>query len=219
MIMNRSLDSFRSRFFGSGFLSRKMQARLASEMLVLLAVLLLTPNPGVAFSWPGDDPTPDEQRRELQQVRSAALTELFKANPGLEPVVDHASGYAVFSNLGLKIGVIASQHGAGVLRDNRTGRDTYMKMLSAGGGWGLGIKDFRIVFIFLTDEALDRFSASGWDFSGEASAQVQGEVDGSGIGLVESAMPGVEIYQLTETGATLQATLQGTKFWVDEDLN
>lgn len=171
------------------------------------------------MSWPGDEPSPEKQRKALQKIRSEALTELFRAEPGLEAVVDNAPGYAVFSNLGMKLGVIASERGAGVLRDKRSGRDTYMKMFSAGGGWGLGIRDLKIVFIFLTDGALDQFSTSGWDFSGEASAQLEGEIDGAGIAATESAMPGVEIYHLTDTGAALQATLQGTKFWVDEDLN
>lgn len=33
----------------------------------------------------------------------------------------------------------------------------------------------------------------------------------------ECAIPGVEIFQLTDRGVTLQATLQGSKFWIDED--
>ena len=32
-------------------------------------------------------------------------------------------------------------------------------------------------------------------------------------------MPDVKVYQLTETGLALQATLQGTKYWRDGDLN
>ena len=30
---------------------------------------------------------------------------------------------------------------------------------------------------------------------------------------------GVELYQLTKNGLALQATLQGTKYWKDRDLN
>jgi hypothetical protein len=32
-------------------------------------------------------------------------------------------------------------------------------------------------------------------------------------------IPGVEIYQITKNGLALQATLQGTKYWKDRDLN
>ncbi len=34
-----------------------------------------------------------------------------------------------------------------------------------------------------------------------------------------TAMPGTKIYQMTDAGVALQATLQGTKFWADKDLN
>ena len=32
-------------------------------------------------------------------------------------------------------------------------------------------------------------------------------------------VPGVQIYQMTEAGLALQATLQGTKYWKDDELN
>ena len=31
--------------------------------------------------------------------------------------------------------------------------------------------------------------------------------------------PGVKLFQLTESGLALQATIQGTKYWKDKDLN
>jgi hypothetical protein len=34
-----------------------------------------------------------------------------------------------------------------------------------------------------------------------------------------SVAPGVWVYQLTETGLALQATLQGTKYYKNDDLN
>jgi len=36
-----------------------------------------------------------------------------------------------------------------------------MKMISAGAGLGMGVKDYRVVFVFETDKALDRFLNSG----------------------------------------------------------
>ena len=30
---------------------------------------------------------------------------------------------------------------------------------------------------------------------------------------------GITIYQLTETGVALQATIKGTKYWKDDELN
>ena len=104
-------------------------------------------------------------------------------------------------------------------RNSLTGKDTYMKMFSAGGGIGMGVKDFIIVFVFHTEDAMDKFQQSGWDFSGQADANAQTSTQGEGAETAGSVMPGTSIYQLTKSGLALQATLQGTKFWVDKDLN
>ena len=45
-----------------------------------------------------------------------------------------------------------------------------MRMFSVGGGFGLGVKDFRVVFVFHTQHAHENFLKSGWDFSGQADA-------------------------------------------------
>ena len=42
----------------------------------------------------------------------------------------------------------------GVAHDNGTGKETYMRMFTAGVGIGLGVKDFRGIFIFSTQDAL-----------------------------------------------------------------
>jgi len=59
----------------------------------------------------------------------------------------------------------------------------------------------------------------GWDFSAQADANLESESEGDGMETAMTAMPGTKIYQLTDAGVALQATLQGTKFWADEDLN
>ena len=101
--------------------------------------------------------------------------------------------------------------------------DIYMKMFSAGGGLGMGVKTFKAIFVFHTSEALDNFVDSGWDFSGQAdAAATAGEGTEEDFGAVDEAMTmtqGVTVYQLTDQGLALQATLQGTKYWKDDELN
>lgn len=94
-----------------------------------------------------------------------------------------------------------------------------MKMFSGGAGLGLGIKDFSIVFVFNDAGALDKFIESGWDFSAQADANLESGDKGVGAETAGTAVQGVTMYQLTETGVALQATLQGTKYWKDDDLN
>ena len=106
-----------------------------------------------------------------------------------------------------------------LLIDNATGKETYMRMFTAGVGIGLGVKDFRGIFIFSTQEAFDTFVEQGWQAGAQADAAAKaGEKGGAADSAIDVA-PGVELYQLTKNGLALQATIQGTKYWKDEDLN
>ena len=83
----------------------------------------------------------------------------------------------------------------------------------------MGVKEFSVIFIFHTVKAMQEFQTEGWDFSGKADAHAEASGKGGGKEEAVTVVPGTTIYQLTETGLALQATLQGTKFWADEDLN
>ena len=163
--------------------------------------------------------SPDQQRQELQESRNAALEQLYAEKPSARAEIQSAKGYAVFSSVGVNVFVVASERGGGILHDNSNGNDTYMKMFSAGGGVGMGVKDFNAVFIFHTEEAMEQFQSEGWDFSGKADVSAESDDKGMGGEAALTAVPGTTIYQLTDAGLALQATLQGTKFWANEELN
>ena len=94
-----------------------------------------------------------------------------------------------------------------------------MKMISAGGGLGLGVKDYRVIFVFQNDSALAKFLDSGWSGSAQSDAAAKaGEKGAAYSGAVEVG-PGVWVYQITKNGLALQLTLQGTKYYKDDDLN
>ena len=94
-----------------------------------------------------------------------------------------------------------------------------MKMISAGAGLGVGVKDFRVIFVFGTEKALNTFLNSGWSGSGQADAAAKaGKSGGDYSGAVEVA-PDVWVYQTTKNGLALQLTLQGTRYYKDDDLN
>ena len=183
----------------------------------MVATLLLT-IPMSSSAIFGKD-SPDKQRKELQEQRNAALQKLYSERPPTKDELNSAKGYAVFSNIGINLFLVSTERGGGILRDNRSGKDTYMKMFSAGGGFGMGVKDFTLVFVFHTVKAMDDFHNKGWDFSGQADASAESGDKGMGTEAAATVVPGTSIYQLTEAGLALQATLKGTKFWADKDLN
>ncbi len=163
--------------------------------------------------------TAAEKRQAAQQMRSEALTQLYDIHPYAQGQIEEAAGYAVFSNVGVNLFLLSTASGWGIVREAGTGQDTYMKMYSVGIGPGLGIKDFRGIFVFTDREALDSFVEDGWDASAQSDATAKAEDKGdSWAGSVDVA-PGIKLYQLTETGLALQATIQGTKFWKDDELS
>ena len=159
------------------------------------------------------------QRQDAQQMRSETLAKLYQVSPQAREQIAKAEGYAVFSNVGVNVIFLSAGSGWGITRDNRSGQDVYMKMVSGGVGLGLGVKDFRGVFVFTERGALDNFVEHGWDASGQADAAAKsGDKGGAFAGAIDVA-PGIKLYQITEHGLALQATIQGTKYWKDDDLD
>ena len=94
-----------------------------------------------------------------------------------------------------------------------------MKMLSGGVGLGLGVKDFRGVFVFTTPKAYRDFVEDGWEAGAHADAIAKAGKEGGAIEGALTVAPGTYLYQLTENGLALEATIQGTKYFKDDDLN
>lgn len=161
----------------------------------------------------------EEQRKEIREMRNETLNKLYKVHPSAKGEIKKAVGYAVFSNVGINLVLLSAAGGSGVAHNNETGKDTYMKMISGGFGFGLGVKDFRGIFVFSTESALNQFVDSGWAAEAQVDAAAKSGDKGGAVAGAIAVAPGVYLYQLTETGLALQATIQGTKYYKDDDLN
>lgn len=186
-----------------------------------LSSLLLTGVVSVVFSpagWAKADA--DTQRAEIRQMRDEVLEELFELKPEVESRLKKAEGYAVFTNVGVNVIFASFAGGKGIVVDHAffTDDEIFMKMGSAGIGLGLGVKDFRAVFVFTDEDVMERFIETGWDFSGQADAAAKSNQKGGSIEASGTVLPGMEVYQLTKNGLALQATVQGTKYWKDKEL-
>jgi lipid-binding SYLF domain-containing protein len=183
------------------------------EIGAFLTVILLSA--GLATA--GD--SPDEKREKIRKMADTTLNDLYKLEPTSKELVQKSAGYAVFDNMGTNLFVVSTARGGGIAVNSKTNQDTFMKMISAGAGLGVGIKDYRVVFAFETDDALARFLDSGWSGSAQADAAAKTSNSGgaySGAAMVE---PGVCVYQITKKDLALQLRLQGTKYYKDDDLN
>lgn len=159
-----------------------------------------------------------EKRQAVLSMKNDVLSELYKIHPQAKAEVASAPGYAVFSNANVNIIFVSFSGGYGVVQDNKTGKQTYMKMGEAGIGLGLGVKDFRAVFIFNNKSTMEKFISSGWEFGGHADAAAKAAEKGAAVG-GEALVDGITIYQITKSGLALQATVKGTKYWKDDELN
>lgn len=66
--------------------------------------------------------------------------------------------------------------------------------------------------------SMDYFIEHGWTAGGNADVTAKagnkgGSIDGEGY------VGSITVYSMTESGLALQATVKGTKFWVDSELN
>jgi lipid-binding SYLF domain-containing protein len=161
--------------------------------------------------------TPQEKRQAVLSMQKETLSDLYKVKPSAKSEIASAPGYAVFSNANINVIFASFGGGYGVVNDEK-GKQTFMKMGEAGLGLGLGVKDFRAVFIFHDRATLEKFINSGWEFGGHADAAAKAGDKGAAVG-GEALMDGITIYQLTQSGLALQATVKGTKYWKDDELN
>ena len=162
--------------------------------------------------------TPSEKKASIEQMRVDVLNAVYKDKPAVRALVNSAPGYAVFSNVNVNLILFSAGGGYGVAVDNSDGQKTYMKMGEGGIGFGAGIKDFRALFVFDNQRTMDNFIKYGWQAGANADAAAKAGDKGGAVGK-EAVIDGITVYQLTENGVALQATIKAAKFWVDDSLN
>jgi lipid-binding SYLF domain-containing protein len=185
----------------------------------------LTPKAIVAFvcllalcAYAADDKKAKEQE-EVRNVAQKTLQQLYKAQPAAKAAVENAVGYAVFSNMGVKILFAGSGKGKGIAVDNTTKKETFMKMVELQAGLGIGVKKFSVIFVFDNDKVLNNFINSGWEFGGQATVAAKTKDTGGAMAGAASVSDGVWVYQMTEKGLAAEITVKSTKYYKDDDLN
>jgi lipid-binding SYLF domain-containing protein len=161
----------------------------------------------------------EKQQAEVRSMAQDTLQRLYKAEPKTKAALSHAYGYAVFSNMGVKILVAGSGNGKGLAVNNKSKRETFMKMLQVQAGLGMGVKKFRVVFVFDNEKAFDGFVNSGWQLGGQSTAAAKSGDKGGSMAGAASVSDGIWMYQLTDKGLAADISATGTKYYKDDELN
>ena len=156
---------------------------------------------------------------ERLETNKKTLSDLYAYAEESKKMIASSYGYATFSNVGVNVIFFSAEGGSGLAHNNKTEKNTYMNMASGGVGLGLGAKDFRIIFLFENKKAFNNFVNSGWEANAQADAAAKVEEKGGALNAAVTVAPGIRMYKLTKNGLALQATIQGTKYWKDNDLN
>jgi lipid-binding SYLF domain-containing protein len=158
-------------------------------------------------------------RNEVRAMSRETLDKLEAMKPGSRRAVESAYGHAEFANFGMKILVVGGGSGEGVAVSRSPRTETFMRMAELQAGLGMGAKNFRLVWVFTTEEAFNRFVNQGWEFGAQATAEAQKGDQGAGMAGALAVSPGVYLYQITDTGLALELTVKGTKYYKDTKLN
>jgi lipid-binding SYLF domain-containing protein len=153
--------------------------------------------------------SPDTMRQVDEGYR-ATLNRLYDTTPGSRELVAKARGVLVFPRV-LSAGlVVGGEFGNGELRTNGS-LDGYYRLTTGSVGWQIGAQSQALVFLFMTQDSLDKFrGGNGWSGGVDASvallkAGANGSVDASASGASTVA------FVMTNAGLMAGLTLEGTK--------
>ena len=188
---------------------------IASISIALLLSFTITAVP----LWAASKEEIKQEQSDIRKMAKETLARLYKVQPSAQKAVSKSAGYAVFSNFGMKIFVAGGGSGKGLIVDSKTKKETFMKMAELQAGIGMGIKKFRLVWVFENRKDVTEFINSGWEFGGQTSAAAKAGDEGGAFSGAMSVSPGIWLYQLTDDGLALELTGKGTKYYKDDDLN
>ncbi|SFC25025.1 Lipid-binding SYLF domain-containing protein [Polaromonas sp. OV174] len=150
------------------------------------------------------------KKQEIDTSVNSTLTRLSSTVPGSRELVNKARGVLVFpSVLAAGFGV-GGEYGEGALRIGGKTVD-YYSTATASFGLQIGAQSKAVIFLFMTQEALDKFrSSQGWTAGVDASVAVikagaNGDVD------LNTATQPVNVFVMTNAGLMANLTVEGTK--------
>lgn len=141
---------------------------------------------------------------------NAALERLYQTAPGSKQMVQNAKGVLIFPSVIGGSFVVGVEHGRGVLRVGGHNRGNY-STTGASIGWQAGGQSKAVIYVFNTQEALNKFlNSDGWSVGADATVAA-GKIGANGSIDTTTAAAPVTSYVLTNAGLEAGVSLQGTK--------
>ena len=159
---------------------------------------------------PDNAATNASKRQAIDSSVDATLSRMYSTVKGSRELVAKSRGVLVFPNV-LQAGlIVGGQSGNGALRvgGNTVG---YYNTSSLSVGLQAGAQSKAIVFLFMTQDALDSFRKSeGWSAGADASVAVV-KVGANGAVDSNTATAPVQVLVLTNAGLMGDLSVNGTK--------
>ncbi len=151
-----------------------------------------------------------EKRQEIDSAVNSTMNKLYSTVRHSRELVDKAHGVLVFPSVLAAGFFVGGEYGEGALR---VGGKTQGYYSTATGSLGLqiGAQSKAIIFLFMTQAALDKFrNSQGWTAGADASVAVikagaNGDID------LNTATNEVEVIVMTNQGLMANLNIEGTK--------
>jgi lipid-binding SYLF domain-containing protein len=188
----------------------KTKTHLSRALIAAAALALLGATVGCTTTSPDRPTDAVAKRSELSASVDGALTRLRTQEPTSEEMLRRARGVLVFPRVVSAGLLVGGSYGQGELRVN--GRHAgFYSTTAASVGLLAGAESRAVYFLFMTDEALQRFQASsGWTAGVDASVSVLRA--GASVGVdTQTARQPVVGYVLTNAGLMANVSVDGTR--------
>ncbi|VVE50712.1 lipoprotein [Pandoraea aquatica] len=150
------------------------------------------------------------KRQEIDASVNGALDKMYASVKGSRELVNKARGVLVFPSV-LQAGfVVGGEYGEGALRvGGRT--QGYYNTVTASFGLQIGAQSKAVIFLFMTQDALDKFQRTdGWTAGADASVAVV-KIGANGAVDLNTATSPVEVIVMTNAGLMANLNIEGTK--------
>ncbi len=160
-----------------------------------------------------------EEKESIRTMAKQSVAQLIKANPAVKAEIEKGAGYAVFSDIGFKVMLMGGAGGKGIAVDNVSKKETFMEMGEFQPGAGIGAEKFRLIVVFTSPQAYNKFITEGWEVGVNSMAAAKAKTKGGAWAGAAVLSDDVYLYQLTEDGLIVGVSVTAAKFYKDKELN